>query len=53
VEANFASTFWSCFHSGVNADGQGDAGGGRKCGSKVRRKKVSGEKRRNLRWIFK
>jgi len=39
VEANFASTFGSYFHSGVNADGQGDAGGGWKCGSKVGRKK--------------
>ena len=35
VEANFASTFSGCFHRRANADGQGDAGGGWKCGSKV------------------
>ena len=46
VEADFASTFFCCFHSGVSADGQGDAGGGRKCGSKVRRKKFLEKKRR-------
>ena len=34
VEANFASTFSGCSHRRANADGQGDAGGGWKCGSK-------------------
>jgi len=35
VEAKFASTFSACFHRRANADGQGNAEGGWKCGSKV------------------
>lgn len=33
VEANFASTFFVCFHRASNADGQGDAEIGWRCGS--------------------
>ena len=42
MEANFASTFSGCFHRRANADGQGDAGGGWKCGSKVMEKSKVG-----------